>query len=216
VKLPLILPATFVSVVALGVFQHLWSARFAHALQPGVLSAQMARIPMTIGDWDGMDETATLPEGIPEIIGPTIVRRYVNRRTGALVTMSLTADRPGPIFVNHQPTTCYTGIGYEVDAGPGQRSVALDNGSAGFNMVRFVKNAGPAPRYLRLYWGYTGDGNWQAPRSPRVTFARFPVVFKMYVIHHLRKRTDPPETDPAEEFIRVLAPAIKKSLFDKG
>lgn len=211
----MVLPATVLGVaLALGVFQQAWTARFTRYVEPEVLTSRLARIPMRIGTWEGVDQTDTLPEGVPEIIGPTIVRRYVDHRTGAVVLLSITADRPGPLFVNHQPTTCYKGIGYDVVAGPVHRTVEFDGGSASFSTAVFTNAHGAAPRSLRIYWGFSGNGDWSTPRWPRITFARYPAVFKMYVINQLRRPNDPMESDPAEEFIRTVVPILKKTLFD--
>lgn len=213
-KLPLVVPATVCSaVIALGVFQNAWTARYTRTLEPQVLRDRLAHVPLRIGNWDGVDQTATLPEGVPEVIGPTIVHRYVDRQSGAVVLLSITADRPGPLFVNHQPTDCYPGIGYDLAAGPSKRTISLEDGSANFWTAQFTNSHGAAPRSVRIYWSFSGDGDWQAPRSPRITFARYPCVYKLYVIRQMRRADDLPEKEPLEDFIRAAAPALKKALF---
>lgn len=132
IELRLAVPITVLAtLLALGIFRGVWNDRRDQANDPAVVSAKLQRTPLTFADWDGQDASATLPETPPGMIGPTAVRRYVNRKNGDVLVVFLTAGRPGPLLVNHLPTDCYPGIGYNLASGPTQFAVPLDAGSGG-------------------------------------------------------------------------------------
>jgi len=217
IEFRLAVPITvFATLLALGIFHGVWNDRRDKANDPAVVSAKLQRTPLTVADWDGQDESATLPETPPGMIGPTAVRRYVNRKNGDVLVVYLTAGQPGPLLVNHLPTDCYPGIGYNLASGPTRFAVPLDAGSAEFNVGQFNKMDGPAPSYLRVFWSFSGSGSWQVPNSARLAFARYSTLYKMYVIHNLQNPNEPLDADPANRFIKAFVPELQKALFSEG
>ena len=69
------------------------------------------------------------------------------------------------------------------------------------------------PLHYRVFWSRSGSGDWEAPDYPRVAFARYQRLYKVYVIRRLLKPEEPLEGDPAIRFIQVLLPELKKALF---
>jgi hypothetical protein len=205
--------AAFGVLVALGMFHGRWTDRWEQATDPAVVMAKLQSVPLTIGEWAGEDESASLAALPPGKIGPTIIRRYVNTRNGEVVRILLAGDRPGPLLVNHQPTDCYPGIGYNLGAAPTRHGVSVDDSTAEFLVGLFKNTEGPAPRYVRLYWSFSGNGTWQVPEAARVAFARYPLLFKLYVIRQLRKPDEPIDDDPANGFIRAIVPQLRQALF---
>ncbi len=208
-----ILAAVLAILIALGVFQRIWTDRAVQANNPEEVKARLQRIPLRITTWEGQDETSDYPEYPPTVMGPIRGIRYVNRSSGETVRIFLTAGPVGPILVNHLPTDCYPALGYELVANPVRHTIACQESSADFWVCRFTKADGPAPSYSRVYWAFTGSGDWQAPQSPRLAFARYPTIYKLYVVRSLRKQHEPLEKDPANEFIRDLVPVLRKTLF---
>src|SRR3954451_18636542 len=106
-------------VIAAGIVHGRWTLRWSksHAVEAAV--ARLEGVPTAVGDWNGQ-ELALDPRQLTmaEIAGH-VTRRYVNRRSGAAVTVLLVCGRPGPISV-HTPDICYAGAGYEL-AGPPTR-----------------------------------------------------------------------------------------------
>src|SRR5438105_7726947 len=63
-------------------------------------TARLADLPMTVGDWDGQaDELDARQAALAEVSG-SVLRRYVNRRTGAVVSVLLVCGRPGPVSLH--------------------------------------------------------------------------------------------------------------------
>lgn len=208
-----ILAAVLTILIALGVFQHIWTNRAAQANNPDEVRSKFERIPLRIAAWEGQDETKEYPEYPPDVLGPIRGIRYVNRASGETVRIFITAGPVGPILVNHRPTDCYPGMGYELQSKPVRHRVVSQESASDFWVCQFSKSDGLVPSHLRVYWTFTGSGDWQAPESPRLTFARFPTIYKLYVVRPLRKRNESLEKDPAQEFIRDLIPALRTALF---
>jgi hypothetical protein len=203
----------FVTLLVLGAFETVWANRREKANDPVTVRAKLQRASLTVGDWDGKDESDTLPE-LPTDIGPTVVRRYVDRRTRDVISVLLSAGEPGSILVNHQPTDCYPGIGYNLTSGPVRYAISGDSTRDEFLTALFTKTTGPAPSYLRVFWSFSGSGAWEMPRAARIAFSRYPTVYKVYVIRQLRKPDEPLADDPMNGFLRVFLPELRKSIFD--
>ncbi len=208
---PYVLTLLLAILIALGLFQHVWAQRPEKANDPAEITARLARIPLRIGSWEGQDETENLPAYPPGKVGPIRTIRYVNRQSGEAVSILVTAGPTGPMLFNHQPTNCYTAVGYELVSGPIRHTVSSATSSADFLVGQFTKTAGATPSSLRIFWSFSAAGAWQVPASPRLAFARYPVLFKVYVTRPLHKRVDPVEKDPANEFIRELVPELDKA-----
>src|SRR5438094_978069 len=76
---------------------------------PAAISQALAQLPMTLGDWDAEPkEVEDMDMALRQMMqGPYLLRQYVNRQTGSSVLVFITADRHGPLLVNHTPDGCY-------------------------------------------------------------------------------------------------------------
>src|SRR5438128_10254718 len=89
-----------------GIVHGVWSDRWTTAQAPQEAAAKLAGVPKTIGDWDGQEDPVDARElRISEASG-ILKRRYLNRRTGSVVSLMLVCGRPGPVCV-HTPDACY-------------------------------------------------------------------------------------------------------------
>jgi hypothetical protein len=175
----------------------------------------LERLPLMIGDWDGR-AIDTDPEEFPMTTPDTmLLRRYVHRVNGAVVTLFLTAGRAGPIVAAHQPDGCYPGAGYQFATPTTKRSLDLgaDNAPLDFRVATFSKTARAFPVFLRVYWSFSADGEWKVPDNPRLAFAGQRRVYKMYAIRQLKRGDEPLEGDAAEKFLRDLAPEMQRVIF---
>src|SRR3954466_14680037 len=66
-------------------------------------AASLDRVPMTVEDWDGSTSEADRELLRPGEPGQMLVRRYVHRPSGALVTAFLAVGRAGPMVSGHMP-----------------------------------------------------------------------------------------------------------------
>lgn len=205
-------------VISGGLVHGLWTNRWTTAAAVADATRRLAQVPDRIGDWEGEDlevdvRTRQLAGG-----AGYLSRRYVNRH-GEVMSVFLICGQPGPVSV-HTPDVCYQGAGFEVVGEPARHEVEGTAGPAPeFSRIEVRTEQGQVPVRQEVLWSWSADGKWQTPRSPRLAFARYPVLFKLYVIHSLPGEKDKDKEAPAasagaDEFIRLLLPAVHKAVFE--
>jgi hypothetical protein len=195
-----------VLVIVCGVVHGFWTDRWAAPVETAAAAARMEQLPMDLGDWSGQ-----IVEDKNPTAGGTagsIQRRYVNRKTGEAVNIYLVCGRPGPV-ATHTPEVCYAAGGYEV----GAKSKADLYDGAAFWTADAVRRKATEESRIRLYWGWTAGAGWYAPDDARIAFHRAPVLFKLYVQRELAAAAPPVADEPCAAFLRVLLPALDRTLF---
>jgi Protein of unknown function (DUF3485) len=212
--LAFILLATLVSV---SVVHGLWTDRWdAKTGQPCPL--ELEQMPVIVGGWEGKTvEEPSRQQILAEGTNNYLVRRYVNHGDGAVATVLLTHGRPGPLVMRHLPTECYLASGYELVGEPKRfRSQSSDKQVDEFWVGTFKKSSDVLPVTVRVYWSWTGTGLWQTPERPRLTFARYSVIYKLYVSQNLRSENEEFEGAPAHDLIKELTSAMRGSIFSSN
>jgi hypothetical protein len=211
VALVVLLLATLFSV---GVVHGLWTDRWTSRNPTHEeLVAEIGKVPLTLGAWEGKSLYVSSDPIMPDATNFAF-RRYVNRSDGTLVNLMLTRGRPGPMVIKHLPTECYPANGYELVDEP-QRFISENPGKVPdeFWVATFKKTTDVVPTFTRVYWSWTGTGQWQTPEQPRVTFARHSVLYKLYVVRPLPNESAESEASPAHDFIKALTAAMRESFF---
>jgi hypothetical protein len=201
-------------VVLLGKVGGNWTDRWTigHEIEPAAV--RLGRVSLALGDWTGQELEFNAREHAGTGIRAGLLRRYVNRRTDARVTVLIVCGRPGPISV-HTPEVCYAAAGYEVIGDRIQATVPLgpETPPARFWKVRLRKLGAVVPEMLGVHYAWSATGLWRAPeREPRLEFAGRPSLYKLYVIDD-RATAEPAATDPTIAFIQALLPELERSLF---
>jgi hypothetical protein len=196
------------AVLSSGVVHGLWTDRWTGEQRASVSAAQLDRVPLKLGDWQGKNL-----ELDPRQKGPVagyLYRRYTNQRTGAAVTVVLVSGRPGPVAI-HTPDVCYVASGYQ--SGPAA-TVAPPLGpslkGSEFKTAVFVKNKVAEQTRLRVFWSWNADGVWQVAESPRLAFAKYPVLFKLHIARELSGTADSLEQEPCIELMQLLLPEFQQ------
>jgi hypothetical protein len=197
-----------------GVVQGVWTNRWRTS--DNDRAARMGRLDqlaMTIGDWDGQPGSMeTVP---PDQRDCSIVRFYVNRHNASTVSIYLTYGPTGPLCFNHTPLGCYPSNGYKLAGDESKFNFPRQDTlvPANFRVAKFSKTDSPVPQHVRVFWSWSGSGAWLAPDSPRLAFAGYSGLYKLYVTRDMASPEESLENDPAIEFIRVLVPELRKTLF---
>lgn len=203
------LPLTVAALVAFaGVVHGLWTDRWNMSDEPGASAAKLDQMPMVLGDWQGetVDKETAPPAGV---VG-TLCRRYVNSRTGAYVTILVVTARPGPACI-HTPDACYVASGYKFSSLT-KHTLKADP-PAEFWTAPFWKQRAADQRTLRIFWTWNATGTWQAPDSPRFTFARYPVLHKLYLVREMATPEEPLDGEACLEFMEQFQPAFHRVMF---
>lgn len=194
---------------AVGLVHGLWTERWSASAALEHASAQVDRVPLHIGDWQGAETESDA--GLFALAGARSywTRTYTDRRSGGTVLAILMCGRSGKMAV-HTPDICYRGAGFDLFDAP-TRVVLRDDADdelGSFWSARFAKTSTAADD-LRLYWAWNGGDGWQASANPRWEFRGRPYLYKLYVSHETTGQRD---LDPSAEFLRQLLPVLKETL----
>jgi hypothetical protein len=194
-----------------GLLHGVWTGRWGSAADLEACALRLQEVPMTIGDWDGYPlEEGELPH---DLRGRTIARTYKNRLDGREVVFRLVCGRRGSMLFSHTPVDCFPAVGFVLMDEPVNESLAAEAGGGEFLRARFSKMNMPAPQHLEIHWSWSGDGSWRVPEYPRLVFADFPVLYKLYVARPLVSGGEPVDGNPGGDFLRAMLPQLNEVLF---
>jgi len=193
-------------IAACGLLQRYWIGRVSDEEVLREAASRLALIPSVAGDWDGHDLTMDSREFKQTEANGVLQRRYVHRRSGETVMMTLLCGRPGPICV-HTPEVCFPGAGFE-EQGVGSKYSVPGENDAQFWVRRFQKQAAVSEQW-RILYSWTSNGNWQAADSPRLAFAGRPVLYKLYLMRRLSTAKEPLDADPTLNLLGALRPQLR-------
>jgi hypothetical protein len=206
------LPAALaiLAIIATGVVHGFWTGRWSGERDADIAS-RLEQVPQDLGDWRGRDleADARLKEGM---VG-TLYRSYTNRATGKNVVVYLVCGRSGPVAV-HTPDVCYAASGFEV-APLGKQTVSSPSGEAvaELDAARVRKTKAAEQIQQHIFWSWSATGNWQVPGNPRLAFARYPLLFKLYLLRDLSRPGESVDEDPCLDLMRQLRPELQRVLF---
>jgi hypothetical protein len=209
--LPLLAAA---AVLALsGLVHGLWTDRWA-ASGEAEATERLGGVSQAVGDWDGEDQPISSSELALSGSTSCLARRYLNRRTGEVLTVMILSGRPGPISV-HTPDVCYRGLGYEPVANPSRWTAPASTGGkpATFWTARFHREDQSRALDLRIFWSWSSEGAWEAHDNPRLASAGRKVLYKLYVVHQLANQDETLEDDPTAGFLHEFLPELERALF---
>jgi hypothetical protein len=169
-------------VAVSGLWHGLWTDRWARsqddaASHPVHLDASS----LNLGDWKGRDDSVDARQLERAGISSYAMRRYVQERSGAQVSVLLVGGRGGPIAV-HTPEVCYAGRGYQTIGAVERRVLRWDGDAAEFFRADFGKPQAPLGERVRIYWSWNVKGQWKVADNPRLAFAHYPSLHKLYLI----------------------------------
>ncbi len=182
-------------------------------------AARLDRIPMTIGDWKGVDREIDDREVMRAEASRIFARDYVNEKEGGAISVLVVCGRPGPVAV-HTPEVCFQGAGRvqrdaKVKVVPTLNEESETPQEVEFWTADFFRPADIIPTFQRVFWTWSHDGQWQAPDNPRATFMWNNKLYKVYLVRSVSSMEESEEEsrDLAIEFAEQLFPALDKALF---
>jgi hypothetical protein len=207
---PVLIASVLVAVS--GLAHGLWTARWQQSDELATALTRLPHVPRAVGDWRGRDlevDEALFRQARAEGYW---ARRYEKPGGDDAFSVILMCGRAGPMAV-HTPDVCYRGAGYEL-AGPAERLTVDVPGAEPAQLwtARFRKESPTDGGELRLYWGWTADGAWEAPDWPRWTFGGRPLLFKLYIIRETTDSATSAPDDTARTFLGRLLPALNRAL----
>ena len=194
-----------------------WTDRWSFS---GELEAACAKFPkpdepMIVGDWKGEPGEPLKADDIAlgEIAG--YINQVFTHPSGAAVHVLVVCGRPGPIAV-HTPEVCLGGEGCTQDGTKQRYPVDLSGSDkVEFWVGQFYWLDGGLRKDRRTFWTYSSNGKWTAEDNPRLSFARFPFLYKIYIVRQMSRRDEKLQEDPTLDFIKVFMPELQKRLFGR-
>ena len=173
-------------------------------------ASRIESIPATIGDWESVEGTIDERERrLAEIVG-AVRREYRNRNTGFSVTLTVLSGKAGPMTV-HPPTACFQGVGYALRTPPSVTTLRDTDGQVSeLNRASFSRSENHLSEVVRVFWGWSTEGNWEAPANPRLSLRGRPGLFKLYVVDRSTSVSD--DLHQAEAFMEEALPVIRAAL----
>lgn len=170
-------------------------------------AARLDELPETIGLWTSTPGTIDERERrIAEIAG-AVRREYRHRHTGYTVNLTVLSGAAGPMSV-HPPTACFEGVGYTLKSGPDVVTQVDGHGeSVTLNCASFVQPRTDFQETVRVFWGWSTDGHWDAPSNPRLTYRGEQTLYKLYITDNSE---DSAQVIPqAESFLKEALPVLR-------
>jgi EpsI family protein len=189
----------------------LWTGRWNANDELASAAARIDSLPLTVGDWQGTPQPLDpLVIQRAEFAGYTM-RRYENRRTGAVVNLLVACGRPGPVSV-HSPQICFPGAGFQMSGDATRHTLdpQLGGTPVEYWKATFAHSDDTMPERVRIVWLWNGKGAWMAPNNPRWQFAGLPMLYKVYITQEFLPRNEETDGDACAEFLREIIPELEK------
>jgi hypothetical protein len=197
-------------VISTGLVHGYWTGRWETDDQREQAAMPLEQIAFEIGDWEGRDREPA--SRAPEPMLGSIYRSYKNRKTGAVVSMSLIYGRHGPVSI-HTPDVCYDASGFRV----GEISrIKAPGTTAELFTTEVSKKRSDNQTVLRIFWAWNAGGRWQVTDNPRIDYARYPTLYKLYLVRELSAAGEPLDNDPCLELLGVMLPEMQRVLSLRG
>ena len=181
-------------------------------------TARLEKVPREIGDWTSTDDEVNQEEFKLSNCTGYVSRTYTNRE-GQRVNVYLVSGSARHVTI-HTPDWCYVGAGFQLEHEPQQYTIdEVPEVSAPpeFLTTRFLKEEPLVTNRIRIFWGFSDNGEWIGPRMPKPAFAGRSAMYKIYVITQLDGSISAEiEDNPSINFLRTFLPAINKVLFTDG
>jgi hypothetical protein len=209
-----------VVLLGLGAVQGVWTDRWRPSVELGEAAARLGNLPADIGAWKGEEYEQDADElKLAGAVGHWS-RAFTDPETGEKVLVILLCGKPARVSV-HRPEHCYRSAGFELATPPlrvqvkplAATAAPADGESQPAQLWTglFSRDVAKGTDQVRIFWSWSTGGPWEAPDSPRWTFARQPALYKLYVI---RSVTGPVllADDPCVRLLGQLLPILDNAL----
>jgi hypothetical protein len=175
---------------------------------------RMDQLPLTVGDWKGEITKRDVELQTIRNSGAFVLARYVNRRTGETIDVSLICGRPGTLSI-HPPTICFPAHGYRLKQGGKRVEVPAEKSTpiSAWMVADFARQIAAGEEPIHILWCYGVDGEWIAPDNPRVSLAGRQAVYKLYLARAELEEELSAQKDPCVSFLKAFLPELSNALY---
>lgn len=205
--------ASFCLIAAGGVAHGLMTNRWDRPNESKVIAERFESFPRRVGEWElkSTNEMSAKTLKMLECDG-YLTRTYVNGVTRETVTVAVLLGPPGPMGV-HTPEICYSSHKYSIEQ-PRQAAEFTGTDGESDELWRLTLRSRDLHSHrLRVYYGWSTDGTWQATASPRFSFAGDPFLVKLQIAGQVSRADDSTTPDPCLSFLEEFTPQLRRHLF---
>lgn len=179
---------------------------------------RFARVPMTIGDWEGED--LPVEEAVRKKCGAVgyVSRVYRNQITNEEVTLWLIVGHARDIC-RHTPDICYPSSGfYKQSQDNSPYTFAVEGiAPANFWTNSFIREDPTHRALMRVFWAwYKPDESheviWQSPGVARWEFGNSRALYKMYFSAQMNNPTQTADQSSCVKFAEEFLPIVQNAL----
>ena len=205
--------ASFCLIAAGGVVHGLMSNRWERPEESRAIAKRLESLPRQVGVWELKSSKEMSAKTLKTLAcDGYLTRTYVNGVTRETVTVAVLLGPPGPMAV-HTPEICYSSREYSIEQ---TRQAAEFTGSDGGSDQLWqltLRSRDLHSHRLRVYYGWSTDGTWQASDSPRYSFADKPFLVKLHIAGQVSPAEDSTTPDPCLRFLKEFTPQLRQHLF---
>lgn len=175
---------------------------------------RLAGLPKVIGPWESTESTVDPQQLQAAQVTGHVARTYRHLTSGQVVSLFAVCGTSRHITL-HTPDLCYAAAGYESEGPP--LTYPVEAGLAQpveFATGLFYKEEPTRLSQMRIFWTFSGDGQWRGPRFARTALAGQGALYKIYLVVPVTAGASrSPEDSPAIEFAKELMPKTQPVLF---
>jgi hypothetical protein len=177
-------------------------------IQPDMQEAgrRLKNVPTEFGPWRQVVEHQ-LNERVASMLQcqGSVNRVYENAHTGQRVHVVVLLGPSGPISV-HTPEVCYSSRDYLITDDRIKHTVGDNQDLWDLRL----KSNRPGAAQLRVLYGWTNDGNWDATASPRFTYGGRPLLYKIQLSGPVA--SEPGDQEACDDFLKNFLPVLRPHL----
>lgn len=211
----------FIAILACFAWQAQVVDRFGDSsVTAAELAQRFEQVPMVVGEWEAKGDLEVSKDIRQRAGAVGHVSRMYKNADGDEVVLWLIVGHPRDV-VRHTPDICYPSQGFRQlkEAVPHEFKLeSSPDGSeaaqAEFWTAAFNREANRQETTERVFWAWSVDGDWEAPKNPRYHFpASYRALFKMYFTVRETESNAGAALSPANDFAEVFIPAVNPILF---
>lgn len=138
----------------------------------------------------------------------SVNRVYRNTKTNETISVVVLLGPSGPISV-HTPEICYSSQDYRIAADRVEQKVSDKEDLWDLRLKAKESDAG-----LRVMYGWTNDGNWDATVEPRFAYGGRPLLYKIQLAGPVPN--EKADQDACRDFLEAFLPVLRKHLLIPG
>lgn len=205
---------TTVLTIAAGVVQGTLSNRWGASDSLRQAGDKLVTFPEKFKSWEMTKADGLEKEAIDQLQPAGYFHRiYVNRNTGAAVSVTVLLGQSGPISV-HTPEICFGSRNHQ-QVGERQKIAISDkDGDNTIWKTTFRLSSVDAPMQ-NIYYGWSTGEHWIAAENPRFSYATKPFLYKIQLASQVpasKFKHNDPTNDPGFQFLTDCLPVLHSYL----